>query len=122
MINRKYESINLLELYFNGKEKEWNNWLAKCVNLNDWPALEKMYYSIQCGMTDLANDKLNTAKMVQTFQRMQKSIENTMKIIWRKKHPSPCYNPLYKNYTMDQLVEKRKFDNEFEKYLKRIRF
>ena len=122
MINRKHESIDLLKLYFESNPKEWNAYLSRCLKNQDTKELEKTYYGLAAGMTDLANQNLNTANMVNTFLRMQKSIENTLKQIWRKENPNPLYDPLYKGDKARHYNEKKYLDDRFEQFLKRIQF
>ncbi len=122
-INYKWPEIDLLKLMqVEDGEKIWNFWLAKCLKQQDVRDLERVFYGIQRGMNSLVDKKMNSQGVVTLFLRMQKSIEDTAKAIYRKKYPNPCDDPLGAKNNMDWYERKKKRDHEFELWLRRARF
>lgn len=119
---RKHEAIDLLQLYVQCNTAEWNSFLTKCLNKKDFKTLFDVYYGLQAGMVDLSKKKLNSAKMIEWFLRLQTSVEKTIKILYRKKHPNPCDNPLIALDNIEHLGEKRERDNELEVILRKARY
>ena len=119
----KWPSIDLLKLLnIPEGQKIWNAWLTMCLRKEDVRDLERVYYGIQRGMDDIVKQKLNDKNVSSTFIRMQRSIEETAKKIYRKKYPNPCDNPLEAKNHMKWYEVKKKRDHEFELWLKRARF
>ena len=81
---------------------------------------------LQIGMDNAAKSKLNTDQLCNWYLRIQASLENTMKQIYRKKHPNPLYNSLNnKKLCTDfdmHLSDKRSIDQEFHRQLKKHSF
>ena len=127
---RNWPSIDIMKLYSKTTHAQWCTFLAVCQNNEDVNQLEKTFYGLHAGMTDLVKAKLNTDKITVLFLRWTKSIEMTVKNIYRKKYPSVLDNPtdaaalkisnpdLYKK--MHGMKVKR--DTEYERFLTRIRF
>jgi len=84
--------------------------------------LRQVFYGLQVGMQMLVKDKLNDPKMILYFIRLQRSVENTMKQLYRSKYGSPCDNPFQATKFKDQIGKKRARDHDFEKFLKKARF
>jgi len=117
------EAIDIMHLKTFGKTTEWNQFLTKCLNLNDLKTLADTLYGLQKGMDDAVKKKINDEKMSVFFIRLQRSIEMTMKKIIRKKFPLPNDNPLYTGNDISKFIEiKRKRDHEFEKYLRKVSY
>ena len=78
-------------------------------------------------MNNLVKKKLADDKLNEFFLRIQRSIEQTLKRILREKYPSPL-DRVGKNKVVDledhikHLNNKRKRDQEFEAFLKDVRF
>jgi len=122
-VGRKYPSIDLFALYSKGDTAAWNQILTRCLVNHDVESLKKMLYGVEAGMTDLANENLNTEKMCEFFLRLQGSIEKTAKRIFREKYPNPKDNPAEAGkWDITWLTAKRKRDHEFELFLKGARF
>lgn len=116
---REWPAINLLDLYAYADSGKWNQFLSRCLKHEDVESLKKALYGIQAGMDDLVKKKLNSDKMNLWFIRLQRSIEQTAKQIFRKKYPNPCDNP--KSSTADfnkYLAAKRARDTAFERFLR----
>lgn len=120
---RKYPSIDLMKLYTLGSKNGWNDFLTECALNKDINKLARVKYQISAGMTDLANQKLNTPEMDIWFARLIKSLELTAKRIIKLKHPMPGDNPLTdKKIKADTLEIKRKRDLEINKFMHDSRF
>jgi hypothetical protein len=75
-------------------------------------------------MDQLVKKKLNDERMNQFFVRINRSLENTIKDIYKKKYPSPLDNPAQANNIRDDLKkkhieQKRKRDDDLERILRR---
>lgn len=118
-MSRKYEPIDLMKLYSSGSVVGWNKYLNECLAKRDINALAKLRYRIGVGMTDLANQKLNTPDIDYWFTRLQKSIENTARQIIRIKLPLPGDNSLLPlQFRIKHNDVKQKRDQELAKFLK----
>ena len=87
---RKYPAINLMELYQNGTPEEWNAWLTRCLKYQDVYELQKAYYRLQAGMDDVAKTKVNIPGLNEWYLRLLRSVERTVKSIYKQKFP--CHN------------------------------
>jgi len=121
-VNRKWPTVDLLKLYSSVTAHEWNKILTKALIHSDVEQLKKLRYGLQAGMDDLAKKKLNSNKIVNWYLRLIRSVENTMKSILRKKYPSPLDNPLQIKRNLEYIGNKRKRDNDFERFLKDTAF
>ena len=119
MAKGKPHAIDLLRLYSSYTAQDWSNYLTRCLNKQDLHELQKTLYGLQAGMDDLVKKKLNSPKICAWFIRMQRSVENTMRDIIRKKIPMALDNPANKDKFMDTIGEKRKRDQEIEKHLRK---
>ena len=114
--------IDVLDLYCNGDHKKWNAFLTKCYEAQDVATLVDVFRRLQMGMDKLVKEKLNTEKMNEFFIRLQRSIEITMKRIYREKNPNPLYNSKNKQYYDKYIKEKKSLDADFEKFLSKERY
>ena len=115
---RKYDAIDIVKVTVG----EWNIFLTKALSNQNVIGLTRAMYGVQAGMDDLAKKFQNTAENIRKFQRLQKSIENTLKQILRIKYPSPMDNPRKIYIIGDKekhLTAKRKRDTEFEIFLRK---
>jgi len=120
---RKYQAIDLMKLFTLGSKNGWNEFLTECVKNNDVNKLAKVKYQICAGMTDLANQKLNTPEIDVWFVRLIKSLELTAKRIIKIRHPMPGDNPLTDKKIKDSTLEiKRKRDQELARFIHDSRF
>jgi len=124
---RQWPAIDLFKLFISSNNDKWNAWLASCLLKRDIEELKKTRYGIQAGMDDLVKKKMNTSKIVDLFIRMNRSIELTVKSIYREKFPCKLDNPdAAKTLSIHQLSiersKKKKRDQEFEKFLKESSF
>jgi len=115
--------IDVLKFYAEVDYRRWNEFLTKCYQRSDVDELLKFRNAFQQGMADLEKQKLNTDKIAIFFIRIQRSIENTLKLIYRDKNPNPLYDPLNKDlHQRDKnerlLQEKRKKQHELEQIIK----
>ena len=88
---RQYDGIDLLKLQATQNSTTWNHWLTSCLINERVQELVKTRYGLQVGYDDLVKKKLNTPKTEELFLRWTKSIETTLKRIWRKQNPNPHY-------------------------------
>jgi hypothetical protein len=120
---RKFEAIDLMKLYTNGKQDIWNANLTDCFNKRDINRLAKLRYQLSAGMDDLAKSKLNTDKINLWFIRLQRSIELTAKRIIKVKYPLPGDTMTIDNKSISDvekrklLLAKRKRDQELNKFM-----
>lgn len=120
-MSRKVEAIDLMKLFSQGSNNGWNEFLTKCADDMNIEKLCRVKYSLQAGMDDLAKKNLNTAEMNVWFIRLCKSIDQTARLIIRKRHPLPQDNPLVaKDKEFLKYAEiKTKRDRELAAYLKK---
>lgn len=121
-MKRKHPTIDILKFYAACDNKVWNKFLYRCVLKKDIRKLTQMQYGFQAGMKDLTDKKLNSDKIVNFFIRIQRSIENTMKEIWRQENDNPLYSPGNSDLRSEYIVDKREKDHNFELFLKDSRF
>lgn len=114
---RRWPAIDLMKLYTQSDHKKWNTILTRCHKSHDVLYLQKTLYGIQAGMDDLAKQKLNDEKINLFFIRLQRSIYNTAKKIFREKYPHPLDDPMNKDLYGKELENKRSRDREFEKFI-----
>ena len=124
---RKYREIDVVKLYAQADTEKWNQFLTGCLERNDVESLKKTYYGIQTGVDKAHKDKVTTDSLNVFFIRLQRSLEITLKRVYRKKHPNPYDNPLFKttgDSVKDKLLKAKKTirDQELESIFKRIRF
>lgn len=123
MINkRKYPAIDILAFYANNDNKKWNKFLYYCLKKRDVKKLTQMLYGFEAGMDDLAKKNLNTGKIVSFFHRIQRSIELTIKEIWREEFQNPLYDPSNSHLKDKFIDDKREKDHNLELFLKKNRF
>ena len=130
VMDKKWQSIDLFKLYSESDHTKWNKMLNKCYKNRDLKSLRELLYGVEVGMDDLVKKKMNTLKMVMWFTRLQTSIEKTAKKILRRQYPSPLDDTIVaksmqtnnKEDYKKHLSIKRKRDQEFELWLKQMRF
>jgi len=120
--SRKHEAINLLKLYSTVNKTQWNAYLTKCHRNHNVRELATMLYRVQAGMALLAKKKLNHEEIDLWFVRIVRSLDKTLKKIWREKHPNPLYNPAIAREHLHRIGEKRMLDIEYEKWVRRQMF
>jgi hypothetical protein len=127
---RNWQSIDLFQLYTSSDYTLWNKWLTKCAEEENVTELGKVYYGVQAGMDDLVKEKLNTDKMNLFFSRLTMSIERTVRVILKRKYPSPLDDPQTaismkqtnpKEYEK-HYKEKKKRDLFYEQWLRKVAF
>lgn len=121
-MKRKYPAIDVMKFYLEFDHKKWNQFLYNCYVRKNVRKLEATRYGLQAGMTDLADQKLNSDQISVTFLRWQKSIEDTIKLIYRDEFANPLYDPKNKHLRADFIDDKRKKDHELELILRKSRF
>lgn len=109
---RKWSAIDLYALYANSNSSDWNKAMAECVAKKDVTRLQKLLYGIQVGMDNIVKNKMASDKIHSFFIRLQRSLENTAKIVFRSLYPSPLDDP----QRASQI--KKTQPKEFEKWLK----
>lgn len=118
----KPPKIDLIALYAKSASSDWNVFLASCLAKHDMQNLSNVLYGLQLGMNDLVKKKLNTDKMNLFFLRLQRSIENTMKLIIKEKDPHPLDNAFNHEKFGKHIETKKERDSSFEAYLRKTRF
>jgi hypothetical protein len=86
---RKYPNMSIIKIKETMSTKDWNNFLAICYTKRDIEGLKRALYGIQADMSDLAGIGLTDAAITSVFLRLQRSIEQTAKKIFRELYPSP---------------------------------
>lgn len=114
---RKFDAIDLVKLHEKGSNNGWNQLLSKCVDNNDINGLAVLMYRVQAGMDDLVKAKLNVPTYNVFFTRLIRSLEETAKVIIRKKYPLPPDNPKNPN-TLEMIAAKRKRDDELATFFR----
>lgn len=114
----QHNKIDLMILYAKNDSTQWNKFLYRCLVKKDVNRLVATLKGIQIGMTDLANKNLNSQEIQVWFIRLQRSIENTLKQIYRDVYPTICDNPAVAKDHLDQIEVKRKRDGDLEKFLR----
>ncbi len=94
---------------------KWNRWLRRCLKYQDLDDLIKVRYGLQVGMANLVKAKLTTPAVCEMFVRWTSSIEKTARQIIKRK--SNITHAIAKDF-MKAHAEKKRIDNEFEKFLK----
>lgn len=115
----KTQGLDLIKLYAQSDTNEWNIFLSRCAKAQDIKTLVDTMNGLQVGMRDLAKQRMNTEAVCIWYTRLLKSIENTLKKIWRDKHPNRIYSSKDKNITQKDKDNKKQMDIEFEKFLRR---
>ncbi len=115
--------IDLIALYAKSDAAKWNEMLADLYMHDDITGAMNLMRRLQIGMNDAAKMKLNTETLCNWYLRLQSSLENTMRQIYRKKYPNPLYNSLNKNKLGSDfdkhLSAKRSIDQEFRRQIKK---
>lgn len=117
-MSRKFEAIDLMDIYVRGNNKAWNRMLLKHVRDKNINGLGKVLYQIQAGMDDLAKKKLNDEKINLWYFRLVKSIEQTAREIIAIRHPMPQDNPLIAGEYPEFTEIKRKRNQDLANFLK----
>jgi hypothetical protein len=121
---RKWPAIDVLALYNKGDADGWNRLLTSAYEREDVQWLKRTMYGLQAGMADIAETGFNSGKVTLWFLRIQRSLEDTAKKVFRKKYPHPLDNPMNasnKTYR-DSIEVKRKRDQELQRFLNDARF
>jgi len=116
------EAIDILKLYAGGSHSEWNAFLSRALDSDDVPGLTDVLRRLQMGMDDLVRQKLNTERVNVLFLRLQRSVENTLRDIHRKKYANPLYTSSDKALHRDHLEDKRRKQRELETFLRKVRY
>lgn len=123
---RKHNAIDLMKLYTLGSSKGWNDMLADCYAKNDVNRLATIKYQINCGMDDLAKQKLNTEEINIQFVRWVRSLEITARKIIKKVNPMPLDNinnidlsAMDKNYKEKIQKAKRARDEALKEFMRK---
>lgn len=119
---RKHESIDLLKLYAKADNEAWNTMLDTLVKNRDINKIGEIRYSLQAGMDDLVKKKLDDEKIVLWFIRLNRSLENTARIILKKLKPNPHDLAKSLDHGKDLLDEKRMRDAELREFLRKTAF
>jgi len=121
--SRPYGTIDIMSLYSKSKLDTWNDYLTRCYKTRNIRELEKMTHRLCVGMDDLAKDKLNSQEMINFYQRIQRSVEKTLKFMWRDKYTNPLYDPwdIKALGNLKPIKEQKKsFDQAFEVYYRKL--
>lgn len=125
-MERKYPNVSILNIHATMDNEQWNAYLTRCLQERNVSTLMKVYYGLQADMSDLAKANINSESVSTLFIRLTRSIEKTVKRIYREKYPSPLDNPLQaRNWTEDlakHKIMKKNRDLEFEKFLRDASF
>lgn len=114
--------IDIIRLYATSNHQEWNTWLAKCERTQDINGLTEVRRRLQQGMAEVEKKKLNTEKIAEFFVRLQRSIDITIKKIYRAKNPNPLYDTTNKHLKNKFIEEKKRVNLSLEKELKKVNY
>lgn len=118
----KSEAIDILKLYAEGSAKQWNAFLAEALRRRDVAGLTDVLRRLAMGMDNLVQQKLNTDKINVLFLRLQRSVENTIRDIHRLKNPNPLFVISDKALHKDHIEDKRRKQQELERFLHKVRY
>lgn len=122
MSGNKSEAIDILKLYADGNAAEWNQFLLRALAAEDVSGLTDVLRRLQMGMSNLAEQKLNTDKVSSLFLRLQRSVENTLRDIHRKKNPNPLFTSSDKRLHSHHMADKKQKQQELEQFLHKVRY
>lgn len=120
--NQVHDHIDILLLYTKSNNKAWNDFLTQSYLDKNISGLINVLRRLECGMDKLQKQKLNTEELCVFFIRLQRSIENTLKKIFRDQNKNPLYNPKNKNVYDRHIKDKKQKDQEFESFLRKNRY
>jgi hypothetical protein len=89
---------------------------------NDINKIAEIRYSLQAGMDDLVKKKLDDEKIVMWFIRLNRSLENTARIILKKLRPNPHDIAKSGNHSAESFEQKRARDQELREFLRKTAF
>lgn len=143
-MNRKWDALDVFHLYAQSNFKQWNNFLNVMYEKSDVTGIEKTIYGLNAGMTDLVKTSLwkglfetkaeavlsqkssgskdtpaSREHVTETYLRMQRSLEDTAKRIFRDKNPHPNDHPLKKQ--MNMIKSKKERDIKLEEFFRKAR-
>jgi len=119
----KIQAIDVIKLYAQYDGKAWNKYLGDCYRKKDVHSLTDMMRRLQVGMDNAVKKNIVNEGLSVTFCRWIKSIENTLKMIYRDDNPNPLYDSRNVNkYSDNYLQEKRDLQIDFDKFLTKERF
>jgi hypothetical protein len=116
------DEIDVLKLYAKGDTASWNEFLAVCDLNNDVPKLCDVLVRLQRGMEKVVKQNLNTEDISLWFIRITRSIEKTLKKIYRRQHKNPLWHAQNKHFYDAHISDKRELENNFEQFLMRTRY
>jgi len=119
---KKWPKIDLIHFIANNTYNEWNKFLTKSEYENNYTAIVSVFYGLQVGMQVAVKNKVSTPFIVDTFIRLQRSAEKTLKRMYRKQHGTLPTDVLSNDRVKEILQKKRNVDNDFEKWLKLQRY
>jgi hypothetical protein len=79
-------------------------------------------YGLQAGMSDLVDQGIDSEKLCIFFVRLQRSIEKTIKEIYRDEFTNPLYDPKNVHLKDEFIADKKEKDHNLERFLKERRF
>ena len=114
----KYDRVSILDIMVKLNWQGWNLFLKDCLDKNDVEKLKRTLYGIQYDMSELAKQKLNSSMVTSLFLRLQKSLQDTAKKVYRKIHQNPCNNPKSAKQFLEFKDAKKKADQAFQLWLR----
>jgi hypothetical protein len=114
--------IDIVAFYAQSNSETWNQFLRACLLKQDVAKLVDVSRRMQQGMAIAAKQGLNTDEICEWFIRIQRSMENTLKQIYRAKNKNPLYSSHNKEHRDKWLKDKRQGELDFERFLKKTRY
>lgn len=111
-----------MALWAKSDSTEWNAYLTRARDTGDVQGLADTLRRLEIGMDNLVQQKLNVEKMNVFFLRLQRSIENTLKEIYRRKNANPLWNAKDKTLHEKFLKDKQQKNHELEAFLRKVRY
>lgn len=123
-MRRKHGALDVVKMYSTLTVEHWRSCLIKAVKSNNVEKLVSWRYGMQVGLAEANDRNISSDKINVWVIKRCRDLEKAMKVILRKKYPSPMDNPKHDPllYIHKVKLTKRNRDLEFEAFLKKSSF
>lgn len=122
---RKWPELDVMKMYATLTLERWKFLLRLSVKENRVEKLLSWRYGLQSGLSAVnKRGNISDEKLDMWVIKRCRDLEKAMKIILRKKYPSPMDNPKHDPLAYIHKVKetKRRRDREFEEFLQKSNF
>lgn len=122
---RKFERLDVMRMFSTLTLEHWKDILVSAVRDGRVEKLVSWRYGLQSGLADANAKGVITSQKVDLWViKRCKDLEKAMRMILKKKYPSPMDNPKYDrlSYAHKVIDVKRRRDREFEDFLRKSGF